>query len=221
MYTRIAVASLIAFSIASSIDASLSSPSVAGASDAKEINANHIHNLLRQRRRLKSGKGNQGGGSDDEAKSSKQGNTGTGGGGTATGSENFNKVINIPILGSGGTISGTPNGGGGGGGGGDDESEDGGGDDIDSDPMTNSNRGDDENTDEMTGGGSDNAGNINAGLDCGQIIPTAEGPFETEECNGSCECEEDACCIQHVARFCAPRGDNGMSTFGGGFMPCI
>ena len=216
MYTRIAVASLMAFSIASSVDASLSPPSVAGASDAKEINADHIHNLLRQRRRLKSGKGNQGGGSDGESKSSKQGNTGTEGGGTATGSENFNKVINIPILGSGGTISGTPNGGGGGGGG-DEESEDGGGDEID---MTTPNRGDDENTDEMTGGGSDNAGNINAGLGCGKNIPTAEGPFETEECNGSCECE-GGCCIQHVARFCAPRGDNGMSTFGGGFMPCI
>ena len=168
MYTRTAVAFLIAFGIASSVDASLSPPSVSRASDAQEINANHIHNLLRQRR-LKSGKGNQGGGSDGESKSSKQGNTGTEGGGTATGSDNFNKVIDIPILGSGGTISGTPNGGGGGGGGGGDESEDGGGDDIDSDPMTNSNRGDDENTDEMTGGGSDNAGNINAGLDCGQI----------------------------------------------------
>jgi hypothetical protein len=216
-YTRTASVFLIAiaFSIASTVDASLSPPKVARTSSG-EINADHIHNLLRQRR-LKSSKGNQGSGSDnDEAKSSKQGNTGTGGGGTATGSDNFNKVINIPILGSGGTISGNPNGGGGGGGD-DEESQDGGGDEVD---MTTPNRGDEENTEEMTGGGSDNAGTINAGLDCGKNIPTAGGPNETEECNGSCECQ-DSCCIQHVARFCAPRGDNGMSTFGGGFMPCI
>ena len=90
-----------------------------------------------------------------------------------------------------------------------------------SDPNANRGGGDDD-ADEMTGGGSDNADNPNLDLECGKGIRTADGPFETEQCNGSCECE-DNCCIQfHVARFCAPRGDNGMSSFGGGFsMRCI
>jgi hypothetical protein len=224
MYTR--PTTVVAFLVAAAAgiitaDASTSFSAVAlrgatGDGAASTHPSEHIHNLLRQRR-MKGGKGTKDNANDNEAKSSKQGNTGTGaGGGTANGSAGFNDIINVPILGNGGTIGGNN---------GDDESQDGGGDDGDA--TTDSNRGGgDEDADEMTGGGSDNAdnttSNLPSSLQCGKGIQTADGPFETEQCNGSCECE-DNCCIQyHVARFCAPRGDNGMSTFGGGFsMRCI
>jgi len=219
MYTRTIVVAFLIAAAAGVItaDASASSSAVAlneaNGDGATSINpSEHIHNLLRHRR-MKGGKGTKDNANDNEAKSSKQGNTGTGGGGgTATGSAGFYDIINLPILGNGGTIGGSN---------GDDESQDGGGDD--GDPTTDPNRGDgDDDADEMTGGGSDNAENFTSGLQCGKGILTADGPFETEQCNGSCECK-DNCCIQfHVARFCAPRGDNGMSTFGGGFsMKCI
>lgn len=211
MYTR--STALVAFIIAFAAgvlpaDGSASSSPIA-AGDGNHP-SEHVHNLLRQRR-VKAGKGTK---DNNEAKSSKQGDTRTDtgeGGGTGTGSAGFNDLKNLQILGSGGTIGDND---------GDDESQDGGGDD--SDPTNDTNRGDvEDNADENTGGGSDNAANP-AGLECGRGILTAGGPFETEQCNGSCECY-DNCCIQHtVARFCAPRGNNGMSTLGGGFkMRCI
>ena len=222
MYTR--PTTVIALLVAAAVgivtaDASASISAVAlrgatGDNAASTHPSEHIHNLLRHRR-MKGGKGTKDNANDDEAKSSKQGNTGTGGGGgTATGSAGFTDLINIPILGNGGTVGGNK---------GDDESQDGGGDGGVPTSDSNANRGGgDDDADEMTGGGSDNADNPNLDLECGKGIKIAGGPFETEQCNGSCECEGN-CCIQfHVARFCAPRGDNGMSTFGGGFsMRCI
>lgn len=217
MYTRptTVVAFLIAAAagvITADASASFSAVALRGATGDGTHPSEHIHNLLRHRR-MKGGKGAKDKANDNEAKSSKQGNTATGGGGgTATGSAGFNDLINLPILGNGGTIGGND---------GDDESHDGGGDDGDATTDLNRGGGDDD-ADEMTGGGSNNADNTTPNLQCGKGIQTANGPFETEQCNGSCECE-DNCCIQfHVARFCAPRGDNGMSTFGGGFsMRCI
>jgi len=220
MHTRSVtlVSFLIASAIASPVAVHKNAPSAEGTASSVSHPADHVHNLLHQRR-LKSAKADK---AKSKAKSSKVGTTGTGGDGAGMGSAAFSGLTSTPILGSNAIIVDTSpirE---------DEESQDANGsndangtngDNGSSEPAPN--RGDGNGAGGIqTGGGSANAGN--PFLDCGKSIPTADGPFQTEPCRGSCECAS-SCCIQYHAgtRFCAPMGNDGWSTIGGGFMRCL
>jgi len=212
MYTR--SVTLVAFLIASAT----ASSAAEGTASSVSHPADHVQNLLHQRR-LKSAKADKG--KKDKAKNSKQGTTG---GGTGMGSSQFSGLANVPILGSDTTIVDTatatpttPTRE-------DEESQDANGSNDDngsSEPAPN--RGDGNGGAAggiQTGGGSANAGN--PFVDCSKSIPTASGPFQTGPCRGSCECDSGCCIPYHAgSTFCAPRGNDGYSTIGGGFMRCL